>query len=370
MNKRITRYISIAMILIMASCSFAFAFEDFESGTFDVEEFTLSAGPMIEEDDSFLNNLNNVELELSEPLELPFNMHARANFWFSDRYLVYPGNITTTNPVDFYFFDGTANFIPVIRVNSSNSNMLMHFGTVNWNTGTFSSLLTVNPASGAQIYNQPLNPNLQYALAVTTANGTTGTYTIMANFLNPARSNGELMFPQLLHASANLNSVTINYGWNPNIPGIQQIVRSNGLYILHNGLYWEDNYFFNFGHGYTGRDQRLSDFQARNVYIGSFTNNQHHIPHALIIEIEDWTLWSYFYSHHNFDTGLRIWDQRDLTGQWTPRRLTLSDIALYGPHYVIIDLAKMEVAEFVSPLNYNFSFGSSTWGSLTGSLLP
>ncbi|MEC0180358.1 hypothetical protein P4H61_02435 [Paenibacillus peoriae] len=255
---------------------------------------------------------------------------------------VFVGDGTLSESFDIYVVSLTAKQLSFLKLDSSNSNLLAVLYNVNANGSLGSSTGWGVKANGGHSY---INiPAGKYAIVIGSATGNErGNYKLMWNASNPSGASA------IINCTADLSRVVLYYNLST--------IRSNGDNIL-TGLKWENHETWYTSNGYSARDMSMTVAEVKGVYLGSFSSSApYSAPNALLIDISKGS-WLYSNSYYRNVEGdvTHIMDYTDPSGLKTPRTFGTGHADFsYGPNYIVIDLDKFQVCEFLSPFNYFYT---------------
>ena len=144
-------------------------------------------------------------------------------------------------------------------------------------------------------------------------------------------------------------------------------VLANGNNIL-TKLTWEEHETWYTSLGYSARDMSMTMFEARGVYLGSFSSSApYSAPNALLVDVQRGS-WLYTNSYYTNNLGnvTHVINWYDPSGMETPRTFGEGPLDFsYGNNYIVINLDTFEVCEFLSPFNYHYTKDGGRTFSLT-----
>lgn len=279
--------------------------------------------------------------QLDSALEgIPNNtLNARENWAINDP--VFVGNGKLTDSFDIYVVNLTAKQLAFLKLNSSNPNLMAVLYYVNNGALGNSTGWGVHANGGESFINIPAG---QYAIVIGSSTGTeVGDYKLMWNCSNPSGATS------IVDTTDDLSRVVLYYN--------NSTVLSNGNNIL-DKLTWEEHETWYAPLGYSARDMVMEMFEARGVYLGSFSSSApYSAPNALLVDVQKGS-WSYFNSYYRNNVGdvTHIMNWYDPSGMKTPRTFGEGPLDFsYGSNYIVINLDTFQVCEFLSPFNYHYT---------------
>ncbi len=189
-------------------------------------------------------------------------------------------------------------------------------------------------------YGYITKPAGTYAIVVTGSDAG-GDYTLYWNASNPAGAK------YILNVKPDLSRVDLFYS--------NSKVCSNGANIL-DDLSWEYHETWSQPGGYRARDMIMKLSSAKGIYKGSFSSSAYSAPNALLVDVEigSWLYSTSYYVNIAGDVTHEM-NSIDPSGLKTPRTFG-EGYADYTDHnFIIIDLDKFQVCEFLSPFNYFYT---------------
>lgn len=179
-----------------------------------------------------------------------------------------------------------------------------------------------------------------YAIVITGSDAG-GDYKLYWNASNPAGAK------YILNVKPDLSRIDLFYS--------NSKVCSNGTNIL-SDLSWDYHETWQQTGGYTARDMSMKMYSAKGIYKGSFSSSAYSAPNALLVDVKtgSWLYSNSFYMNVGGDVTHQI-NYIDPSGLKTPRTFG-EGYADYTDHnFIIIDLDKFQVCEFLSPFNYFYT---------------
>lgn len=282
--------------------------------------------------------------------DVPGNaLNSRAVWAINDP--VFVGNGTLSDSFDIYVVTLTAKQLSFLKLNSSNSNLMAVLYYVENGSLAGSTGWGVHANEGEAFINIP---DGQYAIVIGSSSGTeVGNYKLMWNCSNPAGAQA------IVDTTDDLARVVVYYD--------NSRVLANGNNIL-TKLTWEEHETWYTSLGYSARDMSMTLFEARGVYLGSFSSSApYSAPNALLVDVQRGS-WLYTNSYYTNNLGdvTHVINWYDPSGMETPRTFGEgpSDFS-YGANYIVINLDTFEVCEFLSPFNYHYTKQGDRTFSLT-----
>lgn len=283
--------------------------------------------------------VQNEQSEFSIP-DVPKNaLNARSAWAIADP--VFVGNGELSDSYDIYLVTLTAKQISFLKLNSSNSNLMAVLYYVENGSLAGSTGWGVYANDGEGFINIPAG---QYAIVIGSATGTeVGNYKLMWNCSNPSGAQS------IVDTTDNLARVVLYYD--------NSRILSNGNNIL-TKLTWEEHETWYTSLGYSARDMSMTMFEAKGVYLGSFSSSApYSAPNALLVDVQRGS-WLYTNSYYTNYLGnvTHVINWYDPSGMETPRTFGegLYDFS-YGANYIVINLDTFEVCEFLSPFNFHYT---------------
>ena len=282
--------------------------------------------------------------------DIPSNALNARDAW-AIRDPVFVGNGTLSDSFDIYVVTLTAKQISFLKLNSSNSNLMAVLYYVDNGSLAGSTGWGVHANDGEAFINIPAG---QYAIVIGSATGNeVGNYKLMWNCSNPSGAQA------IVDTTADLSRVVLYYD--------NSQVLANGNNIL-TKLTWEEHETWYTSLGYSARDMSMTMFEARGVYLGSFSSSApYSAPNALLVDVQRGS-WLYTNSYYTNNLGnvTHVINWYDPSGMETPRTFGEGPLDFsYGNNYIVINLDTFEVCEFLSPFNYHYTKDGGRTFSLT-----
>lgn len=279
------------------------------------------AGVLPAQEFSDLDSLAQTEQSEFSLSDVPSNaLNARSVWAIGDP--VFVGNGTLSDSFDIYVVTLTAKQISFLKLNSSNSNLMAVLYYVDDGYLGDSTGWGVYANGGESYINIPAG---QYAIVIGSASGTEfGNYKLMWNCSNPSGARS------IVDTTDDLARVVLYYD--------NSQILSNGNNIL-TKLTWEEHETWYTSLGYTARDMSMTMYEARGVYLGSFSSSApYSAPNALLVDVQrgSWLYTnSYFTDYLGDVTHVINW--YDPSGMKTPRTFGEGPYDFsYGANYIVI----------------------------------
>lgn len=261
---------------------------------------------------------------------------------------VFVGDGNLEKDMDIYLVDLHSKHLSFMKLDSEITNLKARFCILKENGRLAETGWEVDVNSVGYI-NVPAG---KYAIIVSSENlQARGKYKLMWNCSNPPTAK------KIVYYNNDLSNVILYYD--------RSMICMNGNNILEK-LKWEEDTTQYFPNGYTGRSMAISLVKdgdgkvlgVKDVYLASFSSTMpYSTSNALLIEV-NYASWLYMQSYYKNVNGnvQHVMDYKDLSGLETPRTFgTGADDFSYGPSYIVINLDKAEVCDFLSPFNYNYT---------------
>lgn len=282
------------------------------------------------------------------------NKNERSQSFIQNGVLSLTDSLTAADPNDLYLFSISNDRFMNLTIESSNPNYVVIFAVVDYATG---SVTPINAGAFAgEIYQLNGFPAGDWGLYVYSTDGSVGDdYTIKCNFANPAGNLRYYLSDDYKQCMIQLKSTNKIYD-NGNTINWNAI---NGVDIK-----WESHDSwpaYNEGDpthpGTEYLDMTIQEGTVRSVGYGSFVTNRMNIPHALFVNLDVDTLWTY--KNSIVVGGDYYMTMKDLYGYDTPRRLNYDDVRdpEGAPVCMIFDLDTGKYVNFYSNLNKYFAGG-------------
>lgn len=276
-------------------------------------------------------------------------VNSRTNWAINDP--VFVGNSTLETVYDAYVVTLPNTRLSFLKLNSSNPNLKAILYTIKDGYLDAPTNFIALANKGEAYITIPAG---QYAIVIGSATGNeVGNYKLMWNCSNPSGAQA------IVDTTDDLARVVLYYDNNQ--------VLANGNNIL-TKLTWEEHETWYTSLGYSARDMSMTMFEARGVYLGSFSSSApYSAPNALLVDVQRGS-WLYTNSYYTNNLGnvTHVINWYDPSGMETPRTFGEGPLDFsYGNNYIVINLDTFEVCEFLSPFNYHYTKDGGRTFSLT-----
>lgn len=305
-----------------------------------------------------LDDIENTDLELLskssanvEPMELPDGVEVppQTRSIQNTDTPVFKVNGNLDEAYDIYLTTLSNEQLVFFQLDSSNSDLIVLIckvsedGTIDLSTGE-----GMRANSG---YGYLTKSAGTYAIVVISNNDAGGDYTLYWNASNPTGAK------YIFEVVSDLSRIVLFYNTNK--------ICSNGTNIL-SDLKWEYHETKQIANGYTARDMAIKMYTAKAIYKGSFSSSVYSAPNALLVDVGSGS-WLYSTTYYvNDSSGVtHKKNYYDPSGLKTPRTFGEGHSDNIGYNFIVIDLDKFQVCEFLSPFNYFYTEEGKRTYSLT-----